>query len=66
MIWSKIINNLIIFHVWILYFYIRVLDLDGGSQYYQGGYNSKGECHGKGIWIRDYDIYIGNFRKLFE
>ena len=41
---------------------IRVLDLDGGSQYYQGGFNTKGECHGKGIWIKDYDIYIGNFK----
>ena len=41
---------------------IRVIDPEGGSQYYQGGYNSRGECHGKGIWIRDYDIYIGNFR----
>ena len=41
---------------------IRVLDLEGGSQYYQGGFNPKGECHGKGIWIKDYDIYIGNFK----
>ena len=41
---------------------IKVLDPEGGSQYYQGGFNKKGECHGKGIWIRDYDIYIGNFK----
>lgn len=41
---------------------IKVLDPDGGSQYYQGGFNKKGECHGKGIWIKNYDLYIGNFQ----
>ena len=41
---------------------IKILDPEGGSQYYYGGFNSKGECHGKGIWIKDYDIYIGNFK----
>ena len=41
---------------------IKVLDPNGGSQYYQGGFNQKGQCHGKGIWVKDYDIYIGNFR----
>ena len=41
---------------------LKVLDPDGGSQYYYGGFNSKGECHGKGIWIKDYDIYMGNFK----
>lgn len=41
---------------------IKVLDPNGGSQYYQGGFNQKGQCHGKGIWIKDYDIYLGNFR----
>ena len=41
---------------------IKILDPEGGAQYYYGGFNSKGECHGKGIWIKDYDIYIGNFK----
>ena len=41
---------------------IKVLDPEGGIQYYKGGFNSQGQCHGKGIWIKDYDIYIGNFR----
>ena len=41
---------------------IKILDPEGGSQYYQGGFNKKGECHGKGIWIKDYDMYIGNFK----
>ena len=41
---------------------IKILDPEGGSQFYQGGFNKNGECHGKGIWIKDYDIYIGNFK----
>ena len=41
---------------------IKVLDPEGGIQYYKGGFNKNGQCHGKGIWIKDYDIYIGNFR----
>lgn len=41
---------------------IKVIDPNGGSQYYHGGFNRKGQCHGKGIWIKDYDIYLGNFR----
>ena len=42
---------------------IKVLDPEGGIQYYEGGFNSQGQAHGKGIWIKDYSIYIGNFRK---
>ena len=41
---------------------IKVLDPEGGIQYYKGGFNRQGQCHGKGIWIKDYNIYIGNFR----
>jgi hypothetical protein len=41
---------------------IKVLDPEGGIQYYKGGFNSHGQCHGKGIWVKDLDIYIGNFR----
>lgn len=42
---------------------IKVLDPEGGMQYYKGGFNFQGQCQGKGIWIKDYNIYIGNFRK---
>ena len=42
---------------------IKVLDPEGGIQYYKGGFNSQGQCQGKGIWIKDNNIYIGNFRK---
>ena len=41
---------------------IKVLDPEGGIQYYKGGFNSQGQCHGRGIWIKDYNIYIGNFK----
>ena len=33
----------------------------GDIQYYQGSFNSKGETHGKGIWIKNNNIYYGNF-----
>ena len=41
---------------------IKVLDNEGCYQYYKGGFNQKGQCHGKGIWIKDFNIYIGNFK----
>ena len=41
---------------------IKVLDPEGGIQYYKGSFNKEGKCHGKGIWIKDYNIYSGNFR----
>jgi len=41
---------------------IKILDPEGGSQYYKGGFNTQGQCHGRGIWIKDYSVYIGNFR----
>ena len=41
---------------------IKILDPQGGIQYYKGSFNRQGQCHGKGIWIKDYNIYIGNFR----
>lgn len=41
---------------------IKVTDNEGCYQYYKGGFNQKGQCHGKGIWIKDFNIYIGNFK----
>ena len=40
---------------------VKVIDNENGTQYYYGGYNKKGQCHGKGIWVKDFNIYIGNF-----
>ena len=31
---------------------IKVLDPEGGIQYYEGGFNSQGQAHGKGIFCR--------------
>ena len=41
---------------------IKILDSEGGIQYYKGGFTNKGYCEGKGIWIKDFNIYIGNFQ----
>ena len=41
---------------------IKVIDNENCCQYYQGGFNLKGQCHGKGIWVKDSNIYIGNFK----
>lgn len=41
---------------------LKVMDSDNSYQYYYGGYNKKGQCHGKGIWVKDFNIYIGNFK----
>ena len=41
---------------------VKVIDNENGTQYYYGGYNKKGQCHGKGIWVKDFNIYIGNFK----
>ena len=31
------------------------------EQYYQGSFDSEGKAHGKGIWIKNSNIYFGNF-----
>ena len=41
---------------------IKVIDGENYTQYYKGGFNNKGQAHGKGIWIKDFNIYIGNFK----
>ena len=41
---------------------IKVIDNENLTQYYFGGYNKKGQCHGKGIWVKDFNVYIGNFK----
>lgn len=41
---------------------VKVNDNEGSVQYYKGGFNKKGQCHGKGIWIKDFNIYYGNFK----
>ena len=33
----------------------------GNEQYYQGSFDSEGKAHGKGIWIKNSNIYFGNF-----
>ena len=41
---------------------IKITDTEKNVQYYQGGFNSKGQAQGRGIWIKDFNIYIGNFK----
>ena len=41
---------------------IKVIDNENCCQYYKGGFNKKGQCHGQGIWIKDFNVYIGNFK----
>lgn len=46
---------------------ISVTSSDGSVQYYAGDYNNYGECHGKGIWVKDRAVYAGTFRDdLFD
>lgn len=40
---------------------VKVLDNENCYQYYFGGFNKKGQCHGRGIWVKDFNVYIGNF-----
>ena len=39
------------------------LEPNGKPQYFQGNYNSDGKAFGQGIWIKNNDIYFGNFSK---
>ena len=41
---------------------IKVIDNENLTQYYFGGFNKKGQCHGKGIWVKDFNVYVGNFK----
>lgn len=41
---------------------IKITEPSGEIQYYQGSYNSRGQCHGEGIWLKDNNIYYGNFK----
>ena len=41
---------------------IKITANDNSIQYYRGGFNKKGQTHGYGIWIKDFNIYIGNFK----
>ena len=41
---------------------LKVIDNEGSYQFYKGGFNQKGQCHGKGIWVKDFNVYIGNFK----
>lgn len=40
---------------------IKVTNSTGFSQYYTGDYNQFGECHGKGLWVDNDNIYCGGF-----
>ena len=40
---------------------IKIKGPSGEEQYYQGGYNDNGNCHGPGIWVQNNNIYFGNF-----
>ena len=40
---------------------IKITDTEKNVQYYQGGFNSKGQAQGRGIWIKDFNIYIKIF-----
>ena len=41
---------------------IKVTDNENNIQYFKGNFNIKGQAHGFGIWIKDFNIYIGNFK----
>ena len=41
---------------------IKVILNQSNQQFYQGGFNSKGQCHGRGAWVGGFNIYIGNFK----
>ena len=41
---------------------IRIFrDKKGNSQFYQGSFDSKGKAYGQGIWIKNNNLYLGNF-----
>ena len=41
---------------------IKITDNENYNQYFKGNFNKKGQVHGFGIWIKDFNIYIGNFK----
>ena len=41
---------------------IKITDNENNIQYFKGGFNKQGQTHGFGIWIKDFNIYIGNFK----
>ena len=41
---------------------IKITDNENNIQYFKGGFNKQGQAHGFGIWIKDFNIYIGNFK----
>ena len=41
---------------------IKIIDNENNIQYFKGGFNKQGQAHGFGIWIKDFNIYIGNFK----
>lgn len=40
---------------------LKIESSSGDIQYYQGCFNTKGQCHGSGTWVKDNNIYFGNF-----
>ena len=40
---------------------LKIETSSGDIQYYQGCFNMKGQCHGPGIWVKNNNIYFGNF-----
>ena len=41
---------------------IKIIDNENNIQYFKGGFNIQGQAHGFGIWIKDFNIYIWNFK----
>ena len=41
---------------------LKIFEPSGEPQYYHGSFNKKGQCHGKGIWTKDGNVYYGNFK----
>ena len=41
---------------------VKIIDNEDCVQYYFGSFNKKGQCHGKGIWVKEFNVYIGNFK----
>ena len=41
---------------------VKIIDNEDCVQYYFGSFNKKGQCHGKSIWVKEFNVYIGNFK----
>ena len=41
---------------------IKITDKENNVQYFKGNFNKQGQAQGFGIWIKDFNIYIGNFK----